>query len=766
MRRAAFLWFIVVVVATIYLALRIYAGIDLRSDLLALLPQDESDPAVEAAKNRISEVLGGRVVILIGHENRDVARAAGEDLYQKLHNSVVVSEVIYSTQNKELRELGKILFPYHFGLLSESDHSQLIEGRGAQIVARALATIFGPMPFADASYLQKDPFLIFPAYLTALPNPLPRLSVDDGVLSVRDHGKTYVLVSAQLRGDPTALHIQDKFITFFDAAERDLVNRYPGIEVDRLGAAFYAHAAAQTASTQALAISIVSFVGTILLILLVFKAMRPLWLTVLSIAVGVICAFAASLWWFGSLHIITLTFGASLIGIAIDYCMQYLADYFDIEDTTPRRRLRRVLPAILIGFITTMIGYLTLYLAPFPGLRQIAFFSAVGLTASFITLILWIPILDRAQNSHRGARILATVDMLWMFWEAPKFHFSRIIVVLIIATLSIIGATKISVDDDVHHLQTLSSELRRQEFEIQRLTGLSAGGQFLVIQAKDDEHALQTEEMLLPRLDAAERDKALAGYQAIAQAIPSAARQSENRDLIAKQLYRPFLTDYIAQIGISGVVPIQKQPDALTIDQIPANSPISYLKTFAIANVVPGSVHIITLIGVSRFDEIRRLTADIPGVTAIDPAGDITRLLGEYRRRALALLSISAVLMLPILIWRYGTKGCAHVLISPIASVLITPALLGLYGMPFTFFHAIALILVLSIGFDYAIFCRETDLRYKSVTILGASLAMITTILSFGLLVFSDLFALKAFGSTLLLGTAVALLVSPLARRT
>ena len=46
---------------------------------------------------------------------------------------------------------------------------------------------------------------------------------------------------------------------------------------------------------------------------------------------------------------------------------------------------------------------------------------------------------------------------------------------------------------------------------------------------------------------------------------------------------------------------------------------------------------------------------------------------------------------------------------------------------------AMGLVLVLSIGFDYAIFCRETTEAQKDVTMLGILLALVTTLLSFGL---------------------------------
>jgi predicted exporter len=99
--------------------------------------------------------------------------------------------------------------------------------------------------------------------------------------------------------------------------------------------------------------------------------------------------------------------------------------------------------------------------------------------------------------------------------------------------------------------------------------------------------------------------------------------------------------------------------------------------------------------------------------------------------------------------------------VPPAIAVLLAPPLVALAGVPFTFFNAMALVLVLSMAFDYAVFCKESDPRHRPVTMLGVWLAMVTTLLSFGLLGLSGVFAVHAFGLTLIVGTLLAFLVSP-----
>ncbi|HEX3972854.1 MAG TPA: MMPL family transporter [Stellaceae bacterium] len=763
--KLALAWLLCLILALVYLGERWQGGITLRSDLLALLPDADNDPAVIAAKTRLTEILGQRVVVLIGDRDRDTARRAGDALAEALQKSGAVATVDYRIAAEALRRQGQIFFAHRAGLLSADDRARLLAGKQGEIAARALATVFGPVPVADANLLRQDPYLLFPAFLAGLPSPVPSVQLDDGIPTVRNGDETYVLLTVTIGGNASEAAVQKHFVQIFDAATSALHAQAPNVTVLRLGSVFYFAAESHMAELQTLGISILSLLGTIALILLVFRSARPLWLLAIAITSGIACAFSVSLWWFGTLHVLTLTFGASLIGIAIDYCLQYLVTRLSAEDASPAARLRRVLPAIFFGFLTTMIGYATLMATPFPGLREIAGFSAVGLTASFVTLILWFPLLDRGTVSSRAAGILVQSDKIWRFWETPRSRVSHLVLLALAVVIVIVGAVRLRFDDDIRRFQTLPRDLQSQEAKIRALTGLEGGSQFLIVRAPNDDAALEEEERLAPLLDAAVGDGYLKEYQSISRIIPSPARQADNRRLVQTELYGSSFAAYAAQIGLSDLRPPETSDVELKLGDIADGLPFSFLRQLVLPPTPAGAIHLVLLNGVTDFAGLRQAVAGQAGVTAVDPIGDITQILAEYRQRALLLLLLSAALMLPVLVWRYGIAGCGRVLLPPLGATIVAAASLAAFGMPFTFFTAMGLVLVLSIGFDYAIFCRETTETQKDVTMLGIFLAFVTTLLSFGLLAFSGIFALRSFGLVLFIGTILAFVLSPLARK-
>jgi predicted exporter len=104
-------------------------------------------------------------------------------------------------------------------------------------------------------------------------------------------------------------------------------------------------------------------------------------------------------------------------------------------------------------------------------------------------------------------------------------------------------------------------------------------------------------------------------------------------------------------------------------------------------------------------------------------------------------------------------------MLPPMLAVALAPAFRALAGGTFSFFDAMALVLVLSIGVDYAVFCAETKGERKSVTMLAVVLAASTAVMSFGLLALSKVAAVHHFGATMLVGIVSSFLLAPLARR-
>src|SRR5262249_14309108 len=312
------------------------------------------------------------------------------------------------------------------------------------------------------------------------------------------------------------------------------------------------------------------------------------------------------------LHVAALLFGTSLIGVAFDYALYYCSSVFDPAGGMPQERLQRIMPGIVLGSATTILGYGALVLAPFPGLRQIAVFSVIGLLAAFATVVLMLPLLDRKQDVGRAPMLLRAAGSAHAFWDGPRWHRLRVLLLLGAVAVTLAGFARFRADNDVRHMQSLSPELTREQEEIQRLIGATVATQFLLLEARDDETALRREETIVaPLLAQLEARRVISGAQMPADFIPSAARQLENRALVRASLEQPFLARQRGMLGMeSGSIAPGPADEALTLPRALAAGVVPLLRELVLG---PG-LHVVTLQGLTDPNAVRAAVAGTDGV--------------------------------------------------------------------------------------------------------------------------------------------------------
>ncbi len=121
-------------------------------------------------------------------------------------------------------------------------------------------------------------------------------------------------------------------------------------------------------------LSIVSVVVMALsLALMAYFKKWNLLLLVPPVIVGVSLAALATILVFGSVHVITLTFGVGLIGLAFDYGVH---GAFGVDSPG-------VWKSNLYGYLTTLVGFIILSFSDIPLIRQMMVFAVFGITASY-----------------------------------------------------------------------------------------------------------------------------------------------------------------------------------------------------------------------------------------------------------------------------------------------------------------------------------------------------------------------------------------------
>jgi hypothetical protein len=156
------------------------------------------------------------------------------------------------------------------------------------------------------------------------------------------------------------------------------------------------------------------------------------------------------------------------------------------------------------------------------------------------------------------------------------------------------------------------------------------------------------------------------------------------------------------------------------------------------------------------------LWKELDGVELVNHAGAISAALKHYREVAMVYTALVYLIVIALLVFRYGPSHALRTLIPPTLGAATSLAILALCGVPINVFSVFALLVLVGLSIDYAIFCAEDD-DTGPCTNFAVLLSAITTAISFGLLSFSSTPALRSFGIVLSIGVMVAALIAPLA---
>jgi len=738
------------------------------TDILALLPVQERDPVLQQSFSHMVDAAQQRVIVLVGAPDWAGAQRAAD-----AYGAVLASRPGLLEQAKlDGQAESDWLAPFQahrLALLTAQQERDLRDQPPAFWTGNALARLYSAFAGPKLGAFRDDPFGLFGGWVQERAQETP-VRPRDGRLFVADAERQYVLLPLTLAAPAFSMAAQEAVLPLLGRAAAAARQAAPGVQVISAGVVLHAAAASSQASGEVETIGLGSLAGIVLLTWFTFHSLKPIGLVLLSIGIGFLGSLSVCWLLFGRVHLLTLVFGASLIGVAQDYGMYFLCNRLAADPACDSARLlKRLLPSLGLTLLAAVIGYLGLAFTPFPGLRHMAVFSAVGLVFAWLTVVCWFPLLvgGGALRSGRLARVYGAALARW-----PRFRIGRaaLAVLAAFAVLAGFGWSRLTADDDIRSLQTPPPQLVSDQLKLGKLLDAPTPVQYFLVRGASSEAVLQREEALKHRLDPLVAARAISGYQALSNWVPSARTQAERRVLVESRLLGEGgpLTQLGKAIGEDAAWSAATRahllaPQApLTAEEFLSTPPSEPWRHLWLGQV--GSVHasIVALRGLdyAALPLLRHAGDGIEGVQWVDKVGEISSVLGRYRQYMGWAVLAAYALVFALLLPRY--RGRAWRVLAPTALASIaTLAVLGLTAQPLQLFHVLALMLLLGVGVDYGIFMQEQPDRRHAAPWLAVGLSAANTILSFGLLGLSRTPALHAFGLTMLIGTALVWLAVP-----
>jgi len=152
--------------------------------------------------------------------------------------------------------------------------------------------------------------------------------------------------------------------------------------------------------------------------------------------------------------------------------------------------------------------------------------------------------------------------------------------------------------------------------------------------------------------------------------------------------------------------------------------------------------------------------AGAPGIAWLDLREESAALIGAYRQQVLVATALGIALIAVVLAGGLrAMRRTSRVLAPVLAATALTAGSIVALGTPLTIFHLVALLLVIGVGVNYALFAeraaRDPQELRRVVRTLGVVSA--TTLCAFATLAFSRIPVLHALGFTVCTGVIASL---------
>lgn len=625
----------------------------------------------------------------------------------------------------------------------------------------------------------------------------------DGVWASRDGTRAVLVVQTAAAGSDTDAQARaiDAVRRAFSAATQTLPNR-AAYTLAMTGPGVFSVDTRDTIRHDVERLSTASVVLIVALLLTLYRSPRTLALGLLPVLTGIAAGIAAVSVAFGTVHGLTLGFGTTLIGEAVDYSIYLFVQSAQVgargtarpADAT-RAWVAAYWPTIRLGVLTSVCGFASMLFSGFPGLVQLGLYSIAGLTAAALVTRFVLPHL---RGEHVAIRDVSRVGAVLARAAAAAPRLRWPLAVLVLAAC----ATLVLHRDDLwsRELAALSPVPARAQALDARLradAGAPDVRYLVVISAPTEQAALERAEQVAAQLQPLVDRGTLAGFESPARYLPSDAAQrarqaslpdagvlaARMRAAVANQpiavrpeLFAPFIADVeaarhappITRADLRGTS-MALAVDALLTERagrwsamLPLRAPDAARTTSASAPALDAAP---LRAAVAR--------AGVPDALFVDMKAEADRLYVNYVHEdiRLSLAGFAAIAVLLLIALR-SPRRVVRALAPLVAAVLVVTAGFALAGVPLTILHLVGMLLIVAVGSNYALFfCKRDDAQpvtpYTLVSLLIANLA---TVAGFGLLALSRVPLLETFGLTVgpgaMLALAFAAILAPRAAAT
>lgn len=770
---------------TAWALIAIYGLSQLRfeEDITKVLPQNDKTNLTSKVLKQLN--FADKISVMVTAEKGGTLtdmQAVAEILHDTLNASMTkyITSIQGVINEEEIDETWQFVNDHLPLFLNDEDYAYL-ERRLApdslkSMVESQYKTMLTPAGMVAQQFIRKDPFGLTFRGLRKLQelNTGNDFKISNGFLTTNDEQHILFFINPKYDGNDSE-HNAD-FVASLDKLQDHLNAQYQGkVRVDFFGAPFISVSNASQIKTDILTTVLISLSALYLLLVFFYRSVYIPFIAFIPSAFGVLSALATLYVLKGSISAISISLGAVLLGVTIDYSLHILTHYKVAKNTA--ELYRAVTVPILLSSITTAISFLCLLFVHSEVMQDLGIFAFVGIMVSAILSLVLVP------HFYRGNR---TIEVRKTFLDrigAYPFHHNKWVVgaCLLLIVVSCFTFHNVRFNGDIANINYINERYKAAEHQLENITDSEYKSLYAAAYGNSLEEVLERNYTLYQQLQSYKAHDSIKQFSSIGGIVLPKKEQearlqrwkdfwnAERQQFLKQQLiergnevgfkeetYAPFYQ------SIAGDFEVIKNLDAYkALSAIPLEDFITEKEGFyTIANLVK-------LTPAERDPFIHSVEKRTPTVV-IDRKNLSETFLGKLKDDILLLVNYSSIAIFLILLLFFKRIELVLLTLIPIGVTgVVTSALMNFFGIEFNVFSMIVCTLVLGHSVDFSIFMTcalqkdytdgKNELPVYKVSVL---LASITTFLAIGTLIFAKHPALKSIASVSVIGIFTALAIT------
>lgn len=752
--------------------------INLEEDITKIIPKgDKTDITAKVIQQlNFSDKIAVMVHLESDSTETSIAEVANIFLDTMNQHAHFYTDIQGKVELDQMEEIFDLVYDNLPLFLDSADYTHLVNKIAldsiSQLMQQNFNTLISPAGMLVKQYILKDPLGMSFIGLNKLRGigVSEDFQIVDGFVTSAD-GKTILLfITPKHAGTDTEKN--EALVNFLYGVQTTLNDQYKNmVEITYFGAPFIALANAQQIKHDIQSTVMISLTILMLILILFYRNIFVPLILFLPVVCGALFAAACIYFMKDSVSAISLSIGAVLLGITLDYPLHIITHYR--SGASISTLYKHITKPIISSSLTTAAAFLCLLFVNSEVLRDLGIFAAISVLISSFCALLITPHIYKPSHTQKAHFI----DRISRFEpHSNKWLFALSIVFFVVGLFTY---SDVKFNNNLADLNFVPDDMKRSEAQLEGLGSIGAKSIYVVAYGASVDDVVSKNHHLEKKLKELKNNGLIEDYTSMGGLVLPIHEQElsfglwtdfwqENKvSALTSQLNsaandigfkKDFYQDFEKELTRS-FKPLSAD-DYLQIEALPIGDFLTEREGFY------------TFSSILKIDEANRNELfDVlqnEGLIIVDRKHLNEQFLGQLKDDFLYLMNLSFAVIFIILLFFFRRIELALLAMIPIVCTgLITAGTMSLLNIELNVFSTIVTTLILGLGIDFSIFMTSgLQMKYTtgknelSVYRTSILLAVFTTVLALGTLIFAKHPALKSISWASLIGVLSALFMT------